>query len=242
MFNFFKKSKTVSDISWLGIDIHSHILPGIDDGAKEIEQSIHYIKSMQELGFDKLYFTPHIFTELYPNTKDTILPALKEVHAQLPDENSTMVGGAAAEYMIDYSFKVEDDLLTLPGNYLLIEMSYLSETPNIEQVIFDLQIKGYHIVLAHPERYNFYHKTLERYVRLKEMGCIFQLNLLSVVGYYGKEVKNAADYLLAKKLYDVAGTDLHHDKHLSLLTNVVRNGQLYNQIGNYEFQNKALFG
>jgi len=241
MFSFFKKRTLVTDISWLGVDLHSHILPGIDDGAKEIGQSLSYIGQMQDLGFEKLFFTPHIYTELYPNTPETIFPALQSVQDRLAAVNNTITVGAAAEHMIDYSFVVSDDHLCLPGKHILIEMSYLSETPNIEKVIFDLQIKGYHVVLAHPERYNFYHKTPERYHRLREMGCLFQLNLLAVVGYYGRDVKQAAEYLLKNNLYDLAASDLHHDKHMSLLTRIVRSGELYKLIGHYEFKNKQLF-
>ena len=241
MFSFFKKRNLVTDISWLGVDLHSHILPGIDDGAKEVGQSLSYINQMQELGFEKLFFTPHIYTELYPNTPETIFPALQLVQEGLKAANNTIQVGAAAEHMVDYSFEVKDDLLCLPNKHILIEMSYLSETPNIEKVIFDLQIKGYHVILAHPERYNFYHKTVDRYHRLREMGCLFQLNLLAVAGYYGKDVKQASEYLLKHKLYDLASSDLHHDKHMSLLTKIIRSGDLHTIIGNYEFKNKVLF-
>jgi protein-tyrosine phosphatase len=241
MFSFFKKRDLVTDISWLGVDIHSHILPGIDDGAKEVKQSLSYITQLQDLGFEKLFFTPHIFTELYPNTPETINPALQQVKNGLSAAGNNIPVGAAGEHMVDYSFIVRPDLMCLPNNHILIEMSYLSETPNIEKVVFDLQISGYTVILAHPERYNFYHKTTERYHRLREMGCLFQLNLLAVTGYYGREVKHASDYLLKNNLYDLAATDLHHDKHMSLLTRVVRNGDLYTAIGNYEFKNKLLF-
>lgn len=242
MFSFFKKRNLITDISWLGVDIHSHILPGIDDGAKEVDQSLSYIHQMQELGFEKLFFTPHIYTELYPNTPETIFPALHSVQNGLNATHNKIPIGAAAEHMVDYSFEVKKDLLCLPNKHILIEMSYLSETPNIEKVIFDLQIMGYNVILAHPERYNFYHKTLDRYHRLREMGCLFQLNLLSVAGYYGKEVKLASQYLLKNNLYDLAASDLHHDKHMSLLTKLVTSGELHTLIGSYEFKNKLLFG
>jgi len=242
MFSVFKKrAPIVADISWLGVDIHSHLLPGIDDGAKDIEESVSYIKRLKALGFAKLICTPHIFTELYPNTKETILPVLENVKQALIAQEIGIEIAAAAEYMVDDTFAVKNEHLALPGGYLLIEMSYLNETPNIEQVIFELQIKGYIIILAHPERYNFYHHAHDRYLRLKDMGCLFQLNLLSILGYYGKPVKFAAEYLLAEQLYDLAGTDLHHDKHLTVLERAVRNGNLYNAIGKYGFKNIQLF-
>jgi len=239
MFSIFKKkANLITDISWLGVDIHSHLLPGIDDGAKDTAEAVSYIKSLQELGFSKLICTPHIFTEIYPNTAATIMPALQLVRDVLKVEKIKMEIEAAAEYMIDETFSAKGDYLCLPERHLLIEMSYLNETPNIEQVIFDLQIKGYKVILAHPERYNFYHMNFNRYHRLKSMGCLFQLNLLSVLGYYGKQVKTAADFLLNQKYYDFAGTDLHHDKHLITLRNAVHDGTLYGLVGKYEFKNK----
>lgn len=242
MFSIFKKSTNLTtDINWLGVDIHSHLLPGIDDGAKTVEESISYVSALKDLGFDKLICTPHIFAEVYPNTPETILPVLHTLKQALVAARIDIDINASAEYMVDDSFSVGGALLPLSKNYLLIEMSYLNESPNIEQVIFDLQIRGYQVVLAHPERYNFYHKNHARYSRLRDMGCLFQLNLLSVLGYYGKNVQDAADYLLIKKHYDLAATDLHHNKHLQELQKAVHNGQLHKLIGNYEFKNKSLF-
>ncbi|WP_256003299.1 tyrosine-protein phosphatase [Pedobacter deserti] len=241
MFSFFKKKTRVDNIEWLGVDVHSHLLPGIDDGSPDVVQSVALIKQLNELGFHKFLCTPHIFKELYPNTCDTINPALAKTREALAKAKINVELGAAAEYMIDENFEVNDDLMCLPGKYVLIEMSYMNESPNIEDAIFDLQIKGYNIILAHPERYIFYHKNLTRLERYKDMGAMLQMNLLAPTGYYGKDVKRAADYLLEGKYYDLAGTDLHHDKHLAVLTNAVRGGYLYEKIGDYPFKNKSMF-
>jgi len=243
MLSFFKpKPPLVTDLSWLGVDLHSHLLPGLDDGAPDLDTSLFLIKKLNELGFSKFICTPHIFKELYPNNPTTINAALNKVKESLQKSNPEIGIAAGAEYMIDADFDLSDKLVCLLDNYLLIEMSYLNETPNIEQVVFDLQIKGYTVILAHPERYNFYHKNLIRYQRLKDMGCLFQLNLLAVTGYYGKEVKQVANFLLEKKYYDLAATDLHHEKHLTALEHVVKSGELFRQIGDYSFKNKKLFG
>ncbi|HEY0175232.1 MAG TPA: CpsB/CapC family capsule biosynthesis tyrosine phosphatase [Pedobacter sp.] len=241
MFSFFQKKNIVSDIEWLGVDIHSHLLPGIDDGAKDIDQSLSYISQLQELGFNRLICTPHIYSEVYPNSPETILPVLSNVVTAVKNAGLSIRIDAAAEYMADGTFTVGEGLLVLPGNYILIEMSYLCETPNIDQIVFDLHIKGYKVILAHPERYNFYHKHPERYQRFKDMGCFLQLNLLSVLGYYGKQVKIMAGELLKNKLYDFAGTDLHHDKHIQMLSSAIRNGLLYKKLGSYDFRNKETF-
>lgn len=241
MFSIFKKKpEKVTDLSWLGVDMHSHLLPGIDDGAKSVEESVSYIKALHDLGLHKLICTPHIIQELYPNSNQTIMPALQVVKNALVSANITIELEAAAEYMVDDRFEISEQMMCLPDSHLLIEMSYLNETPNIEQVIFDLQIKGYKIILAHPERYNFYHHAHGRFSRLKDMGCIFQLNLLSLTGYYGKPVKTVTEYLLSKNMYELAGTDLHHEQHLKALKRAVQSGYLFDRLGSYNFKNQQL--
>lgn len=241
MFSFFKKQTHIDHLEWLGVDMHSHLLPGIDDGAKNISQSVVFIKRLQELGLQKLLCTPHIFSELYPNTPDTIQFALENTRLALKEAQIAVEIGAAAEYMINDTFIVSNELLCLPNKHVLIEMSYLAEMLNIEQVIFNLQVKGYIVILAHPERYNFYFERHQRFHRFKEMGVLFQLNLLSLSGHYGKDVKKLAEYLLQKNYYDLAGTDLHHDKHLEALTQETRSGRLFDKLGHVAFRNKELF-
>ncbi|TCD17333.1 histidinol phosphatase [Pedobacter psychrodurus] len=242
MLSFFSKKNKVTDISWLGVDMHSHILPGIDDGSPDVATSVRFVKSLTELGFEQLIATPHIFKELYPNTLESIAKAKVDLQTALNQANISTKLSAGAEYMIDQDFSLDGHLCTLDQKHLLIEMSYLSESPGISQTIFDVEIKGYKPVLAHPERYTFYFKDKSRLKRFKEKGCLLQLNLLSVVGYYGKEVKQLAELLLKEKMYDLAGTDLHHDKHLNTLTEAIRSGRLHDLIGDYGFKNQEIFG
>lgn len=242
MLSFFTKKNKVTDISWLGVDIHSHILPGIDDGSPDLATSLRFVKSLQELGFDQLIATPHIYQELYPNTNETIFKAKELLQGEMDKANISLKLSAGAEYMIDQDFNLGEQPCTLDSKHLLIEMSYLNESPGISQTIFDIEIKGYHPVLAHPERYTFYFKDKSKLKRFKEKGCLLQLNLLSVLGYYGKDVKQLADILLKEKMYDLAGTDLHHDKHLNTLTQAVQSGKLYDLIGAYGFKNQEFFG
>ncbi|KIA93836.1 histidinol phosphatase [Pedobacter kyungheensis] len=242
MFSFFNRKNKITDISWLGVDMHSHILPGIDDGSPDVATSIRFVKSLQELGFDQLIATPHIFKELYPNTPKTIGDAKALLQSEMTKQNITLKLGAAAEYMVDQDFTLNQPLCKLDHKHVLIEMSYLNESPEISKTIFDIEIAGYQPILAHPERYTFYFKDQNRLKRFKEKGCLMQLNLLSVVGYYGKEVKQLAEILIKEKMYDLAGTDLHHDKHLITLTNAVESGKLYELIGAYGFKNQEIFG
>ncbi|WP_025145049.1 tyrosine-protein phosphatase [Pedobacter jeongneungensis] len=242
MLSFFSKKNKITDISWLGVDIHSHILPGIDDGSPDIETSVRLVKSLTELGFEQLIATPHILKELYPNTPESINKAKRDLQTALDNASISTKLSAGAEYMIDQDFDLNESLCTLDQKHLLIEMSYLSETPGISQTIFDVEIKGFKPVLAHPERYTFYFKDKSRLKRFKEKGCLLQLNLLSVLGYYGKDVKQLSESLLKEKMYDLAGTDLHHEKHLSALTAAVQSGKLYDLIGSYDFKNQEIFG
>lgn len=240
---FFKRPKTVT-LEWMGVDMHSHILPGIDDGSRDLDSSVAFVEGLSELGIDKLICTPHIFTEIYPNSKLTIVPVLEQLRNELKKRNIDVQVEAAAEYMMDLDF-VEllknDEILPLHGNHVLVEMSYQVETRNVEQFIFDLNIKGYQPVLAHPERYIYYHNNFEQYRKMKELGCLLQVNMLSLTGYYGKAVKQIALRLLKENMIDVVGTDLHHAKHLEYITKFVKSGSAAKLLEKYPVRNNELF-
>lgn len=206
------------------VDIHSHLLPGIDDGAKDIETSIKLIKKMSSYGIKNFITTPHILGEVYPNTSTLIKEKLAEVQAELKRQGLDEITiRTAAEYMMDEQFTKlleEDDILTLKDNYILVEMSYFSAPFNLYDVLFEIHLKGYKPVLAHPERYTFFHEDFENYYKLKKAGCLFQLNLLSLTTQYGKNVQKMSHKLLKENLYDFVGTDTHHKNHLELLQEI----------------------
>ena len=114
----------------------------------------------------------------------------------------------------------KDDILTLKEKYVLVEMSFFSAPINLYEIIFEIQLKGYKPVLAHPERYIFYHNDFNHFYKLKKAGCLFQLNLLSLTEQYGKSVQKASNKLLKEGLYDFVGTDTHHHHHLELLKKI----------------------
>lgn len=242
MLSFFKKRNKITDISWLGVDMHSHILPGIDDGSPDVATSIEFVKALQNLGFEKLICTPHIYKDLYPNTLMSVEDAKRKLQAGIDNAKISIKLDSAAEYMIDQDFDPKSALCELPKKHVLLEMSYLTESPNVLNTIFDLQIKGYIPILAHPERYTYYFKDLKKLSLFKEKGCLMQLNLLSILGYYGKDVKQMAERLLKGNIYNLAGTDLHHNEHLSALTEGVKSGRLHHLLKSCEFKNKELFG
>jgi len=247
MFSFFKPKKVAADLSFIGVDMHSHLLPGLDDGLQNMEDTIRFIGELQELGYEKLICTPHTLAEVHPNSPLTILPKLQEVRAELKKQNINFPIDAASEYMTDMSLddKINKDypLLTFgkSGKYILIEMSYLAESSNIENVIFGLQAKGLQPILAHPERYNYYHGDLKRYHRMKDLGCLMQTNLLSFSGYYGKPVQMTSEKLAKEGLIDLLGTDMHHERHLRALKDLATRASFYKTIEPLHIQNRELF-
>lgn len=246
MFNLFGSSKiAAADLSFLSVDMHSHLLPGLDDGLKTLDQTINFMQQLQSMGYQKFICTPHILSDMHPNTPETILPKLDLVRNELAKQNIDIQVEAAAEYMIDLEFEqlIESgkQLLSFgPNNYILIEMSYMAESPNFEKVIFNLQMKGLKPIFAHPERYTYFHGKFNQYERLIDLGCVLQVNLLSLSGYYGKEVKKAAELLFKKNMVGFLGTDMHHEKHLSMLKELVVKKDFLSLVSKAELLNKTL--
>lgn len=222
MFTFFKKTgPDVIDLSGIGCDMHSHLIPGIDDGARDVEDSLRLIRGLVDLGYRKLITTPHVLVDYYPNTPATIGNGCEIVQAELKKLDIGVEFHAAAEYLLDDHFitllETDQPLLTLKDKMVLVELSFAVPTINLKEILFQVQLKGYQPVLAHPERYLYFGASKGWYEQLKDAGCLFQLNLLSFKGYYGKGSLELAQYLIKKKYVDLLGTDLHHQKHLQNL-------------------------
>lgn len=225
MFSLLKsKPKLATLIPNNYVDIHSHLLPGIDDGAKNIQDSKFILESMIGFGFNEVITTPHTIKTVWDNSKEDILENYENTTKELEVLSSKVSLRVASEYMMDENFVSlfkSEKLLTLKENYVLVEMSYLNPPIQLLDILFELQLEGYKPVLAHPERYNFYHSKPKEYDKLKKAGCLFQMNLLSSVGYYGKEVALAADKLLANEMIDFVGSDIHHQQHTEAFQNKI---------------------
>lgn len=227
MFNLFKKKakgkEPVPESLPFTTDIHSHILPGIDDGAPDIETSLELVQGLYALGIRKSIATPHIIGDLYRNTPQTIAAALEKLQTACAEVGIEMELSAAAEYMLDDYFldllQKKERLLTLHENILLTEISYTSTPENLGEITAGIINHGYLPILAHPERYHYYQQNFDQYYKLKEMGFVLQVNVLSLAGYYGKRAEKAAKFILEKDLAILIGTDLHHQKHLDTLSN-----------------------
>ncbi len=221
-FSFNKKAPLYRGFSWLSQDIHSHLLPGIDDGSPDIDTSLEILRSLSEAGIQKFICTPHVIGDMYRNTPETIHDALDRLQKALRQKGMTMEISAAAEYMLDDHFmellRSKQPLMKLTKNYILTELSYSTAPEKLEEISFEINTNNYLPLMAHPERYPYYHHNYDAYSRLKELGFLLQVNLLSLTGYYGKTVAKAAKFILDNDLADFVGTDLHHYRHLNVLT------------------------
>lgn len=217
-----KNEPAFPGFSWLAQDIHSHILPGLDDGSPDMETSLELLQSLSDAGITKFICTPHVISDMYHNNPQTINYALDRLKSAVAQSGMQVEISAGAEYMLDDHFmellRKKEPLMNLAKNYILTELSYSTPPSKLEEISFEININNLLPLMAHPERYPYYHRNYEAYFRLKELGFLLQVNLLSLTGYYGKNVTKAAKYILENNLADFVGTDLHHFNHLKVLT------------------------
>ena len=222
MFSFFKKKNSQTHKLCYEVDLHSHILPGIDDGSPNTEKSIGLIREMQNWGIRKIIATPHIAEETFENTPETIKNAWDLLKTALKSEGIEQEICYSAEYRIDDGFIrmfESNQLIPLPDNYLLVENSFIQ---------------------AHPERYAYYHNQKNIYTTMHNNGCAFQVNLLSFYGYYGKSVKEAAFWLAEQGYIDFLGTDLHNMNHVQAISNFLTTKDYTKLISKINIKNDML--
>jgi tyrosine-protein phosphatase YwqE len=216
MFNFFSRSSKPIDF-WFTTDIHCHVIPGVDDGSPNAETSVALITDLAEMGINRIVATPHIACDTFENTPAILDAAQAELDAALAEHGVTNIKVThAAENRIDDMLVKNmeaDTLLTYPNKYILIENSFVQEPWDLEQIIFDLQVRGYQPILAHPERYVYYHNKTERYKQLHDK-VLFQVNMLSLSGYHGKQEKKIAEEMIEQGMVDFLGTDTHGRRHI----------------------------
>lgn len=219
MISFFNKSKKRLSLPF-SADIHCHIIPGVDDGSPDASTSADLIERMQSWGIGRIFSSPHVTQNSYQNTPGTIAPALARLQAELDSRGNEIIVANHAEYRLD-DFSLSEikagRIMTLPDNYIMIENPFVSEPWFLDQVIFDLQVKGLRPILAHPERYSYYFKNHDRYHQLHNAGASFQVNILSLAGAYGKEQRSTGEYLISEGLVDFLGTDLHNHRHADII-------------------------
>jgi len=223
--DFFKKNKSDEviplDLSWMVTDMHSHLIPDIDDGSGSLEESIALIKRLEGYGLKKLIITPHVMTEFYRNTPEIIQAGLDELKLALKNENVSIQLESAAEYYLDEIFLEKvingSKLLTFGKNHVLVETGFMSKPSMLLESFFKLEMEGYQPVFAHPERYLYLHHDMELLESMAERNISFQLNLLSLTGYYSKPVKKFAEKLIDEGLVKLIGTDCHNERYLDFM-------------------------
>jgi tyrosine-protein phosphatase YwqE len=237
------RSPPLRDLAFLDTDMHAHWLPGIDDGAKDMTESLAMIREFKALGYRRLIATPHIMSDIYPNVPDTIRQQLREVREACRVEGIDIQLDTAAEYLVDE--QLEDHLrkygpLTVGSdNSLLIEFGFYQPPLDLDAILFRLSTQGYRLILAHPERYPYYHRELDRLAGFRDKGIRLQVNLLSLLGHYGKSVQRTAEHLLKMNLVDFLATDAHSVHHLSKLRSGLGRGNLGYLLGGATFTNSV---
>lgn len=222
------------------MDLHSHLLPGLDDGVQSMDESLDMIRRLESLGYRHLVTTPHVIWDYYRNTSEIIRASVEAVRVACREAGLAVTIDAAAEYFLDEHFsdmlRNNEPLLTLGEKRVLVELPYTTQLMNVSETLFSIVECGYRPVLAHPERYAYYHADPEAYRRFTAQGVELQLNALSLTGHYGDEVARAAEWLLRENLITYLGTDAHRMSHLDGLNKLSRSKWL----GNYKFQNEQL--
>lgn len=227
MFGIFKKKEQKNDIKFdyssIAVDMHSHVLPGIDDGAQNPQESVALIRRMMALGIKKIIATPHIMADYYRNTPETINAALDILRIELQKEGIDIPVEAAAEHYFDETFEARvnrGELMTFGDNYVLFEFSFINNPPNSIQVIQKLKDMGYKPILAHPERYPYL--DMDQLRTLHDWGALFQINTISLLGYFGGQARKTAEALIDNQLVDFISSDMHHLRHADAFRSVLK--------------------
>jgi len=239
-----EESSSLTDYSLMAVDIHSHLIPGIDDGAKTIDDSLFMLRQFESLGFKKVITSPHVVSDGYNNTTEIILKGRDKVRTAIIEQGINIEFDAVAEYYIDETLyeKIEKrDLLTIGDNFVLAELSYMNRSNNSADIIYKMQVAGYRVLLAHPERYPYYYQNdFDEYHKLKDRNVYFQINIMSLMGKYGKDAKVTAERLIDEKLVNFVGTDLHNARQMESIKACLENKYLEKILNDDKLLNKTL--
>ena len=218
MFNFFRKKAEIK-LPYC-TDVHNHILPGVDHGATDIENALDLIKEQMSMGITRFIFTPHITKSTFENTPDTINAAYAIFKEAIEQSGLDIKFSVSAEYLLD-EFSLNqfsnDIFIPMPQEHILLENAFQQERIDLDEIIFDIQTKGFTPIMAHPERFPYYATRKERYKHLHNAGALFQVNLMSFAGYFGRTARSNAEWLLENNLIDFLGSDMHNMQHARII-------------------------
>lgn len=234
-----------ADLSTLEVDIHSHLIPGIDDGSPDLESTMELLQCFVDMGMRKVITSPHVMADGYRNTPEIILGGLEKVRAEIKKLEMPIEIDSVAEYYLDHELEnlVKDNrVLTFGGDkkYLLFELPFIAEPAILLQVVFTMQTNGFKPVLAHPERYAFWHNNYEKFVDLKDRGVLFQLNTIALSGAYGPGAKQTAERMIDDGFYEFIGTDCHNMGHIQAMRNTLTRPYLHKILESGVLLNKGL--
>lgn len=239
--HWFKKKSTLKN--YLQVDIHSHLIPGIDDGVKTLSESILILKSLSTQGIEKVITTPHVMEGYYENSTEDILAGLKQLKKEAKKEGLEIEIEAAAEYFLDENlFKKlsqESDFLTIKDQYFLFETAFLNKPIFLEEAIYAIKSRGLIPLLAHPERYNYLLSEPKLVLQLKNLGCEFQVNVRSLSKNNSKGSRDFIYDLLSKNMVSFFGSDIHNERHLSEVVQLI-NKPLFDEIMLKQVKNNIL--
>jgi len=238
-----KSSLPPIDLGVIKADMHSHLIPGIDDGAATVDDAVELIEELHDMGYSKLITTPHIMSDYYKNTAEIINGGLEKMRNVLEEREIPVQLEAAAEYYMDYEFesKIDNkDLLTFGDNYVLFEISFLNAPDQLDHVVFKMRTYGYRPVLAHVERYPYWYNQPEQYEKLVDMGVLLQLNISSLGGQYGPHATRISRQLIDDNMIDLLGTDCHNMHYVGFLKSTLTDPYLYKVIESGKLLNAGL--
>lgn len=243
IFSFFNRTRTEPfPFHEIGDDVHSHLIPGVDDGSPDAETSLVLAKGLIGLGFRSFTATPHVMEDIWKNDRSSIGEGAKRLNQAMEGEGLMHPVRIAAEYLIDGNFeqllKDKEPLLTIQKNWVLVEISFVQPPMRFRDILFEMQLQGYQPVFAHPERYNHYHIRRKELQELHDAGCILQSNLLSFAGYYGPQVLQMAEWMASQGMVGLLGTDLHHERHLQALQHMKFTKALQHVMSSYKGLNQ----
>lgn len=226
-----KKEKQIlyTDFSGVGVDIHSHLIPGLDDGSPSLDDSLKLIRQFKSLGYRKLITTPHVMVDYYKNNPSNIRKGLAELREAISKEGIDIEVDVAAEYMLDDGFgKIFNakDLLPVNGKYILIELPVFNESPQVSEIIFNLQIEGFQVILAHPERYIYWFRNFSQFEQLRDRNVYFAMNVVSLSGFYPQPVKQLAEKMIDLNMIDFIGSDMHSQKYMDAFVSSLKSKHL----------------
>lgn len=195
------------------IDVHCHILPGIDDGAKDTDTSLKMLNIAEQDGIEKIIVTPHYVRGMYDNDYDSVLSEIEKIKSIINEKgiNIALIPGQEV-YLDKYSVDLykEGKIKGINGSsYVLCELPLDKLPDNAMDIIYELQVAGAKIILAHPERYMYFIQDLTHINDFIREDCLFQINSGSIRGIFGKEIKKTAKLLIKNGICDFVGSDAH---------------------------------